>query len=356
MEKQYGRITGWGSYVPPNVITNEDLEKIVDTSHEWIVRRTGIHQRHVVGPEETNATMSVAAARAALDKANIHATDLDLIIHATTFQDHITPPTSSQVQHMLGAHNVPAFVLTTGCTGFVYGLSVAQQFISTGAYRTILIIGSEIISRGLDWTDRSTCVLFGDAAAAMVMEACDEPCGLFGFDLGSDGSGYDKIIMPAGGAAEPVGADTFAAGRHYLQMNGSEVFKFASRVLGKSCYRSLARAEMTLDDIDWIVPHQANLRIIQAAARDMDLPLSRFITVVDRYGNTSAASIPLAICDAIAEGKMKPEDKLLLVSFGAGLTWASCVLQMAPKLEKVKVMADLTAVSQNIDSLAVTAL
>lgn len=356
MEKRYGQITGWGAYTPPHILTNADLEKMVDTSHEWIVRRTGIHQRHIVGPEDTAATMSVAAAQAALDKAHLHATDLDLIILATTFQDHVTPPTSSLVQHMLGAHNVPAFVLTTGCTGFVYALTVAQQFIATGAYRTILIIGTEVISRALDWTDRSTCVLFGDAAAAMIMEACEEPCGLFGFDLGSDGGGYDKIIIPAGGAAEPVGADTFAAGRHYLQMNGAEVFKFATRMLGQSSYRSLARAGMTLDEIDWIVPHQANLRIIQAAARDMDLPLSRFITVVDRYGNTSAASIPLAICDAIAEGQIQPDDKLLLVSFGAGLTWASGVLQMAPKLVRVGEKVVTTAVAQTIDSLAMTAL
>jgi 3-oxoacyl-[acyl-carrier-protein] synthase-3 len=346
MQKRYGQITGWGAYTPPNILTNQDLEKLVDTNHDWIVRRTGIHQRHIVGPEDTTGTMSVAAGRAALEKANLDGTDLDLIILATTFQDHVTPPTSSLVQHMLGAHDVPAFVLTTGCTGFVYALSVAQQFISTGAYRTILIIGTEVISRALDWTDRSTCVLFGDASAAMVMEACDEPCGLFGFDLGSDGSGYDKIIIPAGGAVEPVGADTFATGRHYLQMNGREVFKFASRVLGQSCHRSLEKAGMSLDEIDWIVPHQANLRIIQAAARDMNLPLSRFITVVDRYGNTSAASIPLAICDAIAEGQIKPEDKLMLVSFGAGLTWASGVLQMAPKQEGVPAgMGSLTAVS-----------
>lgn len=331
MQKRYGQITGWGSYVPEKVVTNYDLEKIVETSHEWIVRRTGIYQRHVVGPEDTVATMSVAAAQVALAKAAVDPTELDLIILATTFQDHVTPPTSSMVQHMLGAHHVPAFVLTTGCTGFIYALSVAQQFISTGAYRTILIIGTEIISRALDWTDRSTCVLFGDGSAAMVMEASAEPCGLFGFDLGSDGSGYESIIVPAGGAVEPTAANTFALGRHFLQMNGREVFKFAARTLGQSCYRALAKAEMLLDEVDWIVPHQANLRIIQAAARDMGLPMSRFITVVDRYGNTSAASIPLAICDAIAEGRMQPEDTLLVVSFGAGLTWASGVLQMVPK-------------------------
>ncbi|MEM7112782.1 MAG: beta-ketoacyl-ACP synthase III [Chloroflexota bacterium] len=330
MKKLYGQITGWGSYVPEKIITNADLEKLVDTSDEWIVRRTGIRERRMVAPHETTATISVEASKLALNRANLKPTDLDLIVLAATFQDHICPSTSSLVQHMLGATNVPAFTLTSGCTGFVYALSVANQFIETGAYRRILVIGSEIITRALDWTDRSTCVLFGDGSAAMVMEATTEPCGISGFDLGSDGSGYENIIIPAGGSAEPFGADTFAEGRHHLQMNGREVFKFASRVLGKSTNRTLEQSGLTMDDIAWIVPHQANLRIIQAASRNMNVPLEKFIIAVHKYGNTSAASIPIAICDALDEGKIALDNKLLLVSFGAGLTWASCVLQMAP--------------------------
>lgn len=330
MEKLYGRITGWGSYVPEKVITNADLEKMVDTNDEWIVRRTGIQERRMVAPHETTATISVEASKLALNRANLKPTDLDLIVLAATFQDHMCPSTSSLVQHMLGATNVPAFTLTSGCTGFVYALSVANQFIETGAYQRILIIGSEIITRAVDWTDRSTCVLFGDGSAAMVMEATTEPCGISGFDLGSDGSGYESIIIPAGGSAEPFNADTFSEGRHYLRMNGREVFKFASRVLGRSSHRTLERSDLTLDEIDWIVPHQANLRIIQAAARNMSVPLDRFVITVHKYGNISAASIPVAICDALDEGRIALDDKLLLVSFGAGLTWASCVLQMAP--------------------------
>ncbi|WP_420640659.1 beta-ketoacyl-ACP synthase III [Candidatus Leptofilum sp.] len=330
MQKRYGRIIGWGAYVPEKVLTNHDLERMVDTSHEWIVQRTGIHQRHIAAPDETNATMSVEAARRALQKANLKATDLDLIIVATTTGDHITPAVSSQVQHMLGATNVPAFVLANGCTGFLYALTTAQQFINGGVYENILIIGSELLSRFIDWKDRSTCVLFGDAAGAFVMQASSEPCGLTGFDMGSDGSGSKHIMAQAMGSAEPVGASTFAEGRHYIRMNGREVFKFATRILGRTCQHSLAQAGLTLDDIDHIVPHQANLRIIQAAARGMGLPMSRFLVKVHKYGNTSAASIPVAICDGLDAGEISVEDRLLLVSFGSGLTWASAVLQMAP--------------------------
>lgn len=333
MEKRYGRITGWGAYVPEKTITNHDLAKMVDTSHEWIVQRTGIHKRHVAGPDETTATMSVEAARQALRQANLAAADLDLIIVATTTGDHLTPPVSSQVQHMLGAANVPAFVLVTGCTGFLYGLTTAQQFISSGAYSNILVIGAELLSRFIDWNDRSTCVLFGDAAGAFVLQASSEPCGILGFDMGSDGSGSDHIILPATGSAEPVNAATFAEGRHYLRMNGREVFKFATRILGQTSQRSLAQAGMTLADIDTIVPHQANLRIIQAAARSMGLPIERFLVKIHKYANTSAAAIPLAICDGLDAGEISLEDRLLLVSFGAGLTWASAVLQMAPATE-----------------------
>lgn len=330
MQTRYGRIVGWGSYVPEKIVTNHDLEKTLDTSHEWIVQRTGIHQRHIAAPHETAATMSVEAARLALARANLPAEELDLIIVASTTGDHLTPPVSSQVQHMLGATNVPAFVLVTGCTGFLYGLTVAQQYISSGVYKNILVIGTELLSRFVDWNDRNTCVLFGDAAGAFVMQATTEPCGLYGFDLGSDGSRSEHIIAHAAGSAEPISATTFAEGRQYIQMNGREVFKFATRILGKTSQLSLARSGMTMDDIDCIVPHQANLRIIQSAARSMNVPMERFLVKVHKYANTSAASIPVAICDGLDSGEIKLEDRLLLVSFGAGLTWASGVLQMAP--------------------------
>lgn len=339
MQKRYGRITGWGAYLPENIVTNFDLEKRLDTSHEWIVQRTGIHQRHIAAPHETNATMSVEAARRALHRAQLSASELDLIIVATTTGDHLTPAVSSQVQHMLGATDVPAFVLANGCTGFLYALNTAQQFISSGAYDSILVIGAELLSRFIDWEDRNTCVLFGDAAGAFVMQASPKPCGVLGFDMGSDGSGSQLIIAQAAGSAEPVNATTFAEGRQYIQMNGREVFKFATRILGKTSQRALARAGNTLADIDCIVPHQANLRIIQAAARSMALPMEKFLVKVHKYANTSAASIPVAICDGLDAGEIQLDDRLLLVSFGSGLTWASTVLQMAPVRERPFVTA-----------------
>ena len=230
-------------------------------------------------------------------KADLQPTDLDLIIVATSSPDYFTPPVSSQVQAALGATNVPAFVVVTGCTGFVYSLVVAQQFIATGAYRSILIVGVELLSRFVDWTDRSMCVLFGDAAGAVVVQATDRRCGVLGFLLGSDGTNGQHIIMPSGGSARPFSADVLAEGSHYLRMNGREVFKFATRVIGPACDQALHNAGLTMNDVDWIIPHQANLRIIQAAAREMQLPMERFVVNIDRYANTSAASIPLALAE-----------------------------------------------------------
>lgn len=331
MDKRYGRIIGWGSYAPEKVLTNHDLEKIMDTSHEWIVQRTGICERRMVAPHETTASMAVAAGRTALQRANLQPTDLDLIILATNTPDHIvTPPTSSQVQDMLGATDVPALTMITGCTAFVYALITAYQFVAAGSYDNILIIGSELLTRFMDWHDRATTVLFGDAAGAFVMQATDQPCGLLSFELGSDGSGAEHLWMPAGGAAEPINATTYAEGRHYVRMNGREVFKFASRVLGQSCQRVLAKAGMTVEDMDWIVPHQANLRIIKAAARSMGLPLARFVVNIQKYANTGAASIPVAISEALESGQVQPDETLLVSSFGAGLTWATAILQLAP--------------------------
>lgn len=330
MQKRNGRITGWGAYTPEKIVTNFDLEKSLDTSHEWIVQRSGIHQRHIAAPHETTATLAVNAGRAALEKAALEATDLDLIIVATSSPDYFTPPVSSQIQHGLGATGVPAFVVETGCTGFVYALMTAYQFIAAGTYETILIIGVELLSRHINWQDRTTAVLFGDAAGAVLLQATPEPCGLLGFDLGSDGSQASHIIIPAGGTAEPSTAEALACGRHLVHMNGREVFKFAVRILGHSCRQALAKAELTLADVDWIIPHQANLRIIEAAARDLKLPLERFIVNVDQYANTSAASIPLALTESVEKGQIKPDDTLLMVSFGAGLTWGALALKMAP--------------------------
>jgi 3-oxoacyl-[acyl-carrier-protein] synthase-3 len=330
MNERFGRITGWGFYVPEKVVTNFDLEKTLATSNEWIIQRSGIQERHIAAPDETTATLAVNASQAALDKAGITGCDLDLIIVATSSPDYLTPPVSSQVQYSLCADNVPAFVLETGCTGFIYSLATAYQFIATGAYENILVIGVEIISRHVNWQDRSTAVLFGDAAGAVVIQATSEPCGLKGFVLGSDGSQAHQIIIPAGGTAEPVDAASLAGGRHFIHMNGREVFRFASRVIGKASRQAVAKAGLTMDDVDWIIPHQANLRIIEAAVRDMQVPKERFVINIEKYGNTSAASIPLALSEYLDDGRIQPDDTLLLVSFGAGLTWGAAVLQMAP--------------------------
>lgn len=327
-EQIYGQISGWGAYVPEQVLTNDDLAQMVETSDAWIVQRSGIRERRIVAAEETTCTMSVAASQDALARAGIAPSELDLIIVATSTPDHHTPPVSSEIQHALGAFNAAAFVVVTGCTGFVYALTVAYQFVTTGAYRNILVIGVELLSRFVDWEDRSTCVLFGDAAGAVVIQATDQPCGLLGFDLGSDGSQGQHIIMLGGGSAQPFDAQVLADKSHFIQMNGRAVYRFATRIIGPACAAALEQANLTLDAIDWIIPHQANLRIIEAAAKQMALPLERFVINVDRYGNTSAASIPLALTEGLAAGQIKPTDTLLLVSFGAGLTWSAAVVQM----------------------------
>lgn len=328
--RHYGNIIGWGKYVPPKVITNADLEKTLDTSDEWIVARSGIRERHIVSEGENTSQMSIAASRDALDMAGIRPKDLDLIIIATSSPDYLTPPISSQVQHGLGANKVGAFTLVTGCTGFVYALATAQQFIASGAYENILVVGAELLSRFVDWSDRATCILFGDGAGAVVMQATDVPSGVLSYVLGSDGSGAEHLILPAGGAANPPSQHALDMGMHYLKMNGREVFKFATRVLGRSLREVIRDAGLQTEDIDLFIPHQANVRIIESAARSVNLPEEKVFVNIQKYGNTSAASIPIALCEAFEEGRAKVGDTLALVSFGAGLTWASAVLKIAP--------------------------
>ncbi|MBW8010858.1 MAG: ketoacyl-ACP synthase III [Chloroflexi bacterium] len=336
MEERYGNIVGWGKYTPERVVTNAELEEKVDTSHEWIVERTGIHQRHIVSEGEHTSYMATEAGRAALKKANIRARDLDLIIVATSSPDYLTPPISSQVQQALGAKDVGAFTLVTGCTGFVYSLATAQQFIAAGTADKILVIGAELISRWLDWEDRETCVLFGDGAGAVVMEASNQPAGVLAYTLGSDGSKAEHLILPGGGSRNPPSTEMIEQGLHKLQMNGREVFKFATRIMGKSLKKTIKKAGLTVEDIDLFIPHQANKRIIDSAARQVGLPKEKVFVNIQNYGNTSAASIPIALCEALEQDKAKIGDTLAFVAFGAGLTWATAVVKLTEREQPEK--------------------
>ena len=325
---KYSRIIGWGKYAPEQVLTNQDLEKMVDTSDEWILTRTGIRERRIAAPEETTATMSVQAARAALDKAQLRPTDLDLIIVATSSPDHLLPPVSSMIQDMLGAKGVGAFTLTAGCTGFVYALATAHQFIASGTYENVLVIGAELISRFVDWEDRSTCVLFGDGAGAVVLTASEMPGGVLSFVLGSDGSLGDALIVPSIGCKEPISQKVLDERTHYIRMDGRRVLKFAIRIMSKAAVEAVKASGLSLSDIDLLIPHQANLRIIELTRRHLGLPEDKVFINVDRYGNTSAASIPIAFCEAIEEGRVNEGDNLVMVGFGGGLTWAATVVHM----------------------------
>ena len=340
MQRNYGKIVGWGKYAPERVLTNAEIETFVDTSDEWITRRTGIKQRHMAAAHETSSSMAIEAGRKALEMAGMTPADLDLIILGSTTEDYFCPAASSLVQAGLGAPGTPAFVVNTGCTAFVYALSTGYQFIHSGAYRNVMVIGSELLSRAIDWNDRSTCVLFGDGAGAVIIQATDEPCGLYGFNLGSEGEQGDAIVFgnPVPGWSVP--REGYPSKTGAIMMNGQKVFRFATKVMGQASGAALADAGMSLDDIDVIIPHQANLRIIQAAARDMGLPMEKFVVRVQDYGNTSAASIPLALVDGLESGQIKPTDRMLLVAFGAGLTWAAAVVQMVPVPEAAATSVD----------------
>jgi 3-oxoacyl-[acyl-carrier-protein] synthase-3 len=272
--------------------------------------------------------MAIAAAEEALDAAGVHARDLGLIIVATSSPDYLTPPVSSQVQHALGAKDVGAFTLVAGCPGFVYGLATAQQYIVSGACDNVLVIGAELISRFTDWNDRTTAVLFGDGAGAAVLQVSDEPTGVLSYVLGSDGSGAEHLILPAGGTVAPPSQEALDQGLHFLRMNGRQIFRFATRVLGKALHQAMLEADITTDEIDLFVPHQANARIIESSARYVGLPREKVFINIENYGNTSAASIPIAMCEALESGLVKAGDKVAFVSFGAGLTWASAIVEL----------------------------
>jgi 3-oxoacyl-[acyl-carrier-protein] synthase III len=322
-------IAGVGGHVPDRVLTNFDLEKMVDTSDEWIVTRTGISERRIVAEGEATSDLSVGAARRAIEDAGIAAADLDLVIVATVSPDAPFPAVASIVQDAIGADRAAAFDLAAGCSGFIYGLATGAQFIASGLYERVLVVGADCLSRLVDWRDRSTCVLFGDGAGAVVLEPVADGMGCLSFDLGSDGSGASLLWVGSGSPADPQGAETTERIQNTIRMVGSEVFKFAVRKIEESTRRALARAELSVEDIDLFIAHQANARIIDAAAKRLGLPPEKVFMNVHKYGNTSAASIPIALCEALADGKIHQGDTVAMCGFGAGLTWASCILKWA---------------------------
>ncbi len=323
---RYSAITGWGMHVPEQTLTNADLERMVETSDEWITTRTGIKERHVVRPDESAFDLALPAARQALERAGIEGKDLSLIIVATVSYDYRFPSTANLLQHALGAQ-CGAFDMQAACTGFLYAMSTAHQFIANGSARHVLVIGVEVLSKVVDYTDRGTCVLFGDGAGAIVLSASEQPGGLLGYTLGSDGANPELLYIPAGGSREPLTEEGLREGRQWVKMNGAEVFKFATRVMGTAMEEALANAGMTAQDMDLFIPHQANLRIIDAASRRLGLPQEKVFVNIQKYGNTSAAAVPIALCEAIDQGLVYPGAHLGMVAFGAGLTWAAAVVK-----------------------------
>lgn len=319
-------IIGTGKYVPERVLTNADLEKMVDTNDEWIVSRTGIRERHIAAPDQATSDLAYEAAVRALKSAGMTADQLELIIVATITPDTSFPSTACILQDKLGAKRAAAFDLSAACSGFVYSMATAKGFIQTGMYKNALVIGVDTLSRITDYTDRNTCVLFGDGAGAVIVGEVPEGRGFLSFDLGAEGAGGELLKLAAGGSRLPASEETVKAKQHYIYMNGREVFKFAVRVMGSATEEVLRKAGKTKEDIDLFVPHQANIRIIQSAMQRLNLPEEKCVINVDKYANTSAASIPLALVEAAEDGRIKEGDTVLLVGFGGGLTWGASVL------------------------------
>jgi 3-oxoacyl-[acyl-carrier-protein] synthase-3 len=319
----YSRIIGTGSYLPARVLTNHDLEKMVKTTDEWIVERTGIRERHIAAEGETSASMGEVAARRAIEAAGIGNKDIDLIIVATTTADQIFPSTACLLQDRLKIHGCPAFDVQAVCTGFVYALGIAEKFIRSGTAKYALVVGSETLSRIIDWTDRATCVLFGDGAGAVVLAASKTP-GIISTHLHADGKYKDLLSVPAGISQ---GYDKVINGTAYMRMEGNEVFKVAVNTLGRIVDETLAANHMKKSDIQWLVPHQANHRIISATAKKLGMSMDHVVLTVDRHGNTSAASIPLAFDEAVRDGRIKPGNIVMMEAFGGGFTWGSVLLK-----------------------------
>ena len=320
-------ISGIGSYLPEKILTNDDLSKIVDTSHDWIVERTGIHERRIVEDHVATSDIGTIAAQNALKDANMKAEEIDLIIVATVTSDYALLSTACVIQKNIGASNAAAFDINAGCSGFVYGLTLAESFIKSGMYKKVLVIGAETLSKILDWQDRNTCILFGDGAGACILEECESGFGILSSELGSDGTNGEVLFQPAGGSRLPASIDTIENRLHSIKMDGKEVFKFAVRIMEKASLDSLEKANLQLEDLDFLVPHQANIRIIDSATKRLKLEKDKVCVNLNKYGNMSSASVPVALDEAIKNNRIKKGDNILLVAFGAGLTWASMTIK-----------------------------
>lgn len=322
----YSVLKGVGHYVPSQVLTNRQLEEMVETDDQWIVQRTGIRERRIADEHTATSDLALAACRTALANSGVAPQELDLIIVATVTPNHAFPSTACLLQRELGAWGAAAFDLEAACSGFLYALSVAHQFISSGTCRTILIVAADVLSRITDYTDRNTCILFGDGAGAAVVQAGYSP-GLLALEIGADGRGSQLLVQPAGGSTSPASMETVQARQHFIHMEGREVFKFAVRKMEEASLAVLAQAGLEVGDVDLLIPHQANLRIIDSAARRIGIPSDKICINLDRYGNMSGASIPVALSEAASQGRIKDGDILLLVGFGGGLTWGAAIIK-----------------------------
>ena len=321
------RLTGWGRYAPAQVLTNADLERMVDTSDEWIVTRTGIRERRVAAAHETTASMAAVAGLRAIHTAGLEPGDIDLIIVATLTPDYWMPSTAALVKEAIGNTRAPAFDVAAACSGFVFAYATASAYLAAGMANHVLVIGAELLTRFLDYSDRGTCILFGDGAGAVVLSASSEPGAPVGIEMTTDPQGAYMIWLPAGGSKSPPSDATVARGKHHIRMEGKETYRFATRTLASTSLAAVAKAGWTQDDVDLIIPHQANVRIIEAVAKGLDLPMDRIYVNLDRYGNTSAASVPIALAEAVNEGRVKVGDKLVFVAFGAGFTSGAVAME-----------------------------
>ncbi|MCK4694172.1 MAG: ketoacyl-ACP synthase III [Candidatus Cloacimonetes bacterium] len=320
-------IIGTGFYVPEKILTNLDLEKKLDTTDEWIKTRTGIKERRIADDKEATSDLAAKAGEKALKDANINPKEIDLLIVATHFPDHYIPSTACITQHKLGLENAVCFDLSAACSGSIYSLFVAESLMKNSNYNTAMIIGTEIFSRTVDWEDRNTCVLFGDGAGAILIKKGQKGKNIISFNFGSDGSGADLLKIPAGGSRLTVTNKTIKQRQHFIKMEGRKVYKFAKKMMVDSVIKALDKVELAREDIDLLIPHQANLRILEAVAKKLHLPLEKIMINLEKYGNTSAASIPIALDEAISQGKIKKGDIVVLTAFGAGLTWGAIVIR-----------------------------